>query len=508
MRHGPDAAASAAVPVAPGDRRFTDPAWTTSLYFHSIQQTYLLNSRLVLEWVDALPANGNDARVLRALAQLAIDAAAPTNFLAANPEALRAALHTRGRSLLRGSANFLSDLRTHRGMPAAVDASGFVKGRDLAATPGRVVFRNRLMELIQYQPQTETVHSVPMLLSPPWVNKYYGADLAPGRSLLEWLVQHGHTTFVISYRNPDPTLRDVGFEQYLQEGLLDALKAVHDITGSPEANLVGVCLGGTLALMLAAWLPADHTPRVRSLTLLNTMVDFAHVTDAATGGWSGRLFQGPLIDLMDLAASRRGYVGGRGIDAFFRFLRANDLVWRYVSANWLMGRTPPAFDVLAWNSDLMNVPHRAQRYLLRDLCIGNGLVNGTAELAGRPLCLDDVRQDVFMVSARNDHIIPWEAAHRTIGRLGGDVRFLLVSGGHVAGVIAPPHPKQRYWTADGPPQADPQAWSAATTEHRDTWWRPWATWLAERSGPQRTPPPTGSARHPAREPAPGTYIHT
>lgn len=513
LRGGPGDPRAAPVPVAARDWRFEDPGWSASSCFRLLQQSYLLSGRLVRESVDALPLDPRDRRVVGFLAQLAVDAAAPTNFLAGNPAALRTAWRTRGRSLLRGAANLATDLRTHHGLPAVVDRTGFAKGRDLAATPGRVVFRNQVMELLQYAPATETVHATPMLVSPPWVNKYYVLDLAPGRSVVEWLVEHGHTVFCLSYRNPDAALRDVGFEHYLRDGLLASLEVIGDITGCAEVNVTGACLGGLLALMLAAWQAdagtgEDGGPRVGCITLLNTLVDFRHIAELARGGISGALCDLLVTDVVERATARDGYLDGHSIDAFFRFLRANDLVWRYVASSWLMGEPPPAFDILAWNADVMNVAHRAQWYFMREIFFGNAFATGTAELAGRPLRPDRIGQDVFITAARNDHIIPWRSAYRTTALLSGDVRFLLVSGGHVAGVISPPHPKLRYWTNDQRPRPDPDAWLAGATEHRDTWWRPWRDWLAERSGPLRPPPPTGSARFPAREKAPGIYVHS
>ncbi|WP_156756109.1 PHA/PHB synthase family protein [Actinokineospora pegani] len=496
------------VEPAAGDRRFDDPVWDTNPYFHLVRQTYLLGSRLVQESVDALPLGEHDRTTARFLAQLAVDAAAPTNFLPGNPAAIRTARETRGRSLLQGTANFHSDLASNRGLPAAVDAAPYVKGRDLAATPGKVVFRNEVMELIQYEPRTETVHAVPMLVSPPWVNKYYVLDLAPQRSVIEWLVEHGHTVFTVSYRNPDATSRDVGPDHYVRDGLVPALKVIADITGTEEVNLAGACLGGLLALMLAAWVAEDERPRIGCISLLNTIADFTDSADFADNSVSGKVIRRFVVPAIGRAADRRGYVDGRGIDAFFRFLRANDLVWRYVGANWLRGEKPPAFDILAWNSDSMNVTPRAQDFFMRQSCLDNDFAGGRLELAGRRLRPERVEQDVFVTSARDDHIIPWEFAYRTTSLLPGDVRFHLVSGGHIAGAIAPPNRKARYWTGDRQPAQDPGTWLAGATEHKDTWWHPWVEWLRERSGEQRTPPPTGSARHPAGEPAPGAYIHS
>ncbi|MFG2000598.1 PHA/PHB synthase family protein [Spirillospora sp. NPDC048911] len=502
---GPVHPAATAVPAS-GDARFADPAWRDERCRHLLQQLYLLGSRLALETVEGLPVDRNDARFLRRLAQLAIDVGAPTNTLLGNPAALRLAWRTRGHSAFRGALNLLGDVTTGRRLPAMVDPTAFQLGKDLAATPGRVVLRNRIIELIQYEARTPTVHTVPMLLSPPWVNKFYVADLAPGRSVVQWLIEHGHTVFSLSYRNPDRAMRDVGIEDYLR-ALLEALKAIEHITGADRVNITGACLGGLLVFMAAAWLPAGQLPGIGSISAFNTRVDFTDVADGVASGVAGRLLRGAGLDLFDGVTAFRGTVPGRELDLFFRLLRFNDLVGRYVITNWLMGEQPGGFDVLAWNADHMDVPHRAQLYLLRELSLRNSFAQGRAELAGRRLRLDRITQDVFIVAARGDHIIPWQASYRTIGLLPGDVRFHLASGGHIAGIVAPPHPKARYWTGGQRPPPDPDAWLAEATERHGTWWSPWTQWLAARSGPQRDPPSTGSDRFPALEPAPGTYVY-
>jgi polyhydroxyalkanoate synthase len=504
MRHGPADPAATPLPVPVTDRRFDDAAWTSSRYFHLLQQSHLLSRRLLLETVDALPLKQGDARLLRFLAELGVNAAAPPNFLLGNPTAMRMARLTRGRSLIRGAASFLADVMDNGGLPEVVDDTAFVPGRDVAMTPGKVVFRNQIMEVIQYESCTETAHAIPMLISPPWVNKYYIVDLAPEWSMVRWLTKRGHTVFTISYRNPDAALRDVGFDDYLRDGLLPALAVIGDITGSEEVNITGGCLGGLMALMLAAWLDDDHIPRLRSITTINTLADFADIAELARSGLSGKMFAGPVMSLAEHMTGRLGYLSGRGLDAFFRFLRADDMVWKYVASNWLMGRPPPAISVLAWTSDAMNVPERAQRYLTRDLCLENSFAAGAAELAGRPLRLDRVKQDTFIVAAHDDHIIPWQSAYRTTALFPGDARFFLAAGGHVGSLLASPG----YRSGDGCPPPDPHAWLANATEHRETWWQAWAEWLAERAGPRSTPPPIGSARFPAMEDAPGTYVHT
>ncbi|MFG2004311.1 PHA/PHB synthase family protein [Spirillospora sp. NPDC048911] len=490
------------------DPRFCDPAWQSNTCLRLLRRTYLRGSGLVRGVTESLPFAPTDQLALRVLTRATTDAVAPPNFLFTNPTAARRAWSTRGRSLAHGARNFLTDVRDNRGMPALVDKGAFVVGRDLATTPGRVVFRNHLVELIQYEPRTETVHALPLLFNLSWVNKFYLADLTPDRSLIRWALDQGHTVFVISYRNPDATLRNVGYDDYLCAGLLPVLEVIRDITGAEEVNFCGSCLGGLLGLMLAAWHRDDDRPRLRSVTALNTPADFGDITRLITTGAVGRLLRGPGVRLLDRLTERQGFTGGKDFEAFFRLLRSNELLWNQVKDNWLMGKEPPAYDVLYWNCDTLNVPHRAQRYLLRDLCIDNAFARGTAELAGRPLPLDRITQDVFLVGTSDDHLVPWRISHKTVALLPGDVRYYLSVGGHIAGLIAPPDTGARYRTTTGRACPDADTWSAEATEYEDSWWRPWSRWLAERAGPQRVPPSTGSARYPPMDPAPGTYVLT
>ncbi|MEV6449028.1 alpha/beta fold hydrolase [Amycolatopsis sp. NPDC051716] len=492
----------AANPVLPAtdDRRFRDRAWTEHRYFHLLQQAYLLSDRLAHEVVDSAGLSAAPHRRAHLAVQLLSEAVAPTNTVLGNPEVLRRAVRSRGRSLLRGMRNASEDVRHNHGRPRQVPASAFALGRDLAASPGRVVLRTPLLELIQYEPQTPAVHRIPLLISPPWVNKYYGLDLSPGRSLVEWAIKHGHTVFAISYRNPGRDLRDVTLADYMLSGLLGACEAALDITGSPQLNLLGACNGGTLVVMLQAWLAAGRDRRVRSTTLLNTYVDFSDI-----GVW------GALADDHTLAAgerimTERGYVEGHTLALLFDLLRGKDLYWHYFARNWLMGESPPPFDLLAWNNDTTNVTAAAHHDYVHDLALHNKLASGDWEVAGRTLRLDRARQDAFVVAARNDHIVPWPSAYSGARQLAGDVRFCLSSGGHVAGVVNPPHPKASHWSADTLPD-DPARWLDRAQLRKESWWLPWVGWLSERAGERAEPPPMGSDRYPAGAPAPGSYIH-
>ncbi|MGO8960471.1 MAG: PHA/PHB synthase family protein [Streptosporangiaceae bacterium] len=486
------------VPV-PDDRRFADPAWSGNPLFFAILQGYLAARQLS---ADVLAAGSGDP-VADAKAELAagflVDALAPTNFLATNPAAIKRALDTGGLSALAGARNFLSDLISNGGMPRQVDASSFRLGENLAATPGKVVFRNELMELIQYAPQTAKVHSVPLLASPPWINKYYIMDLAPGRSFLEWAVNHERTVFAISYRNPDASMRGVTLDDYLIHGPRQALDVIADITGSPKIDIVGLCLGGALTGMLASYLACTGDDRLGSVTLLNTMLDYSRpgilgaFTDKRTVARLERQMAGP------------GYLDGSQMATAFDVIRANDLIFSYVVSGWLMGQDPPVFDLLAWNADSTRMPAAMHSFYLRCLYIGNELARGEMELAGQRLSLADVKSDSYVVGAVNDHIVPWPASYQATRLLGGEVRYVLSSGGHVAGIVNPPGPKAWHEVAESYP-AEASEWRAAAVRQAGSWWQDWTDWAGPRAGRLAPPPPTGSEQYPLLGDAPGDYV--
>src|SRR5262252_625768 len=396
-RIGPDAAGrwSGSGPEEPApagrslakDKRFTDAAWRENPVFFAIGQAYLAAVRLA----DDLLAAGRGDPVTDAKARLASDlllaALAPTNYLATNPAALKRAFDTGGASLVAGTRNFLGDLRDNKGMPRQVDTRPFEIGRNLAATPGKVIFRNDLMELIQYAPQTPQVRSVPMLASPPWINKYYIMDLAPGRSFLEWAIQHERTVFAISYRNPDSSMRGVTLDDYLVHGPREALDVIGEITGAPKIDIVGLCLGGALTGMLAAYLNKKGDDRIGTITLLNTMLDYREP------GVLGAFTDEQTVGRLDRQMAEKGYLEGRDMAGTFDMLRANDLIFSYVVSNWLMGQDPPAFDILAWNGDSTRMPAAMHSFYLRCLYLRNELARDEMELAGQRLSLRRVTND-------------------------------------------------------------------------------------------------------------------
>lgn len=441
-------------------------------------------------------------RKLGFLAEQAVAATAPENWPWSNPAVLRTALDTGGRSLLRGARNALRDLSTNGGLPRQTPAPGPVPGRDLASTPGAVVFRNRLVEVIQYAPRTQRVHAVPLLVSPPWVNKYYVLDLVPGRSLVEWAVAHGHTVFTISYRNPDASLRDLTLSDYLCDGLLAALDVVTEITGAPEVNVAALCLGGTLAAAAAAWHAARGERRIRSLTLLNTLLDFTEP------GPLGAFIDAPALARLERALARTGYLPAASMKTVFDLLRSRDLLWGYAVSGWLLGEDPPPSDLLAWNADATRMPAATALEYLRSCYLENRLAEGTLELAGERLDLGAVRLDSYVVGAVADHIAPWGSVHAGARLLGGPVRFVLTTAGHTAGVVNPPASaaRRRHWTGAALADDDPAHWRATATERLGSWWPDWTEWLGVRAGEPVAPPPTGSAAHPPIEPAPGSYV--
>ena len=504
-RIGPVAAArwlgaEAEPPVPVGaDKRFADPSWNDNPAFFALRQAYLAGIQLA----DDVRAAGAGEAIADAKAGLAADflrdALAPTNFLLTNPAAIKRAIETGGASLAAGAGNFVDDLLRNGGRPRQVDTSHFKIGENMAATPGQVVFSNELMELIQYAPQTPKVRTVPMLASPPWINKYYIMDLAPGRSFIEWAVQHERTVFAISYRNPDASMRGVTLDDYLIHGPREALDVITEITGSPKIDITGLCLGGALTGMLAAYFARTGDDRIGSITLLNTMLDYSQP------GVLGAFTDEKTVARLEHEMAEKGYLEGSQMAGAFDLLRANDLIFSYVVSGWLMGQDPPAFDLLAWNADSTRLPAAMHSFYLRSLYIRNELARGELELAGQQLSLGDVKNDTYVVGAINDHIVPWPASYRATSLLGGDVRYVLSSGGHVAGIVNPPGPKPWYEIADSNP-ADAARWQAAATRQAGSWWEDWTRWSQARAGHLVRPPSMGSGQNPAVRDAPGDYV--
>lgn len=492
--------AAGPVEPAPKDFRFADAAWRDNpAYFFGLQ-LYLLSGRLTMGLLDAAQLAPRDDQKARFAAQFLLNAAAPTNTLLGNPAALQTAFRTGGKSLVRGVRNMLHDLRANGGWPSQVDASSFAVGRNMAITPGKVVYRNGLIELLEYAPQTELVHEIPMLFCPPWINKYYIMDLAPGKSLIEWAVRHGHRCFAISYRNPDASMRDLDFDDYLLGGPIDALRVVRAITGAPTVNTVSVCLGGQLTAMAMAYGAAIGDQPIHSATLINTHTDYTHPGSLAA------FTDEAAIERLEARMAKKGYLEASDMARTFDALRANDLIFNYVVNNWLLGQKPPAFDLLAWNDDSTRMPMKMHSRYLRSCYLENEFARGKFSVAGVRLDPGAVRQDTYVLSAVDDHIVPWISAYKTSHLLGGHNTFVLSTSGHIAGIVNPPSPKAKHWTNPAHP-VDPQQWLTGAQLHQDTWWNNWVPWIRERAGAM-VPAPTaaGAPAFPVLGDAPGTYV--
>ena len=489
--------------LAPGprDRRFTDPAWQDNWLLHRILQAYLAGSKTVESLVEDAGLDRRDLLRVRFLADNLLEALAPSNNPLLSPQAWKAFIDTGGGNAVRGIRNLLSDLRSAPRVPAMVDPAAFEVGRDLGVTPGAVVFRSEVLELIQYAPQTETVYERPLLIVPPTINKFYVLDLAPGRSMVEYLVQQGQQVFVVSWRNPDPRHKDWDADTYGQ-AILDALGAVERITGSGKTVLTGVCSGGILTALVMGHLAATgQLDRIAGYGLAVTMLDQA---DAGTTG--------ALIDEVTAAAAvsasqARGYLDGRALAEVFAWLRPNDLVWNYWVNNYLLGRTPPAFDILYWNADTTRMTAGLHRDFV-GLAKANALRAGTARLLGSPVDLGQVTTDSYVVAGINDHICPWQTCYQSTQLLGGQTRFVLSTAGHIAAMVNPPtNKKASFHVADKNP-ADPAEWESLAHKETGSWWPDFAAWLAERAGDRKpAPAELGSLGHPVLDPAPGTYVY-
>jgi polyhydroxyalkanoate synthase len=364
-----------------------------------------------------------------------------------------------------------------------------------------VVYRSDLIELIQYEPQGKQVHSVPLLFCPPWINKYYIMDLAPGKSLIEWAVRHGHTCFAISYRNPDASMRELGFEDYLKQGPLDAVRVVKEITGSSNVNTLSVCLGGTLTAIGLAHNAAIGDNSIKSATFLNTHTDFT------TPGMLGVFTDEATIAGLEKKMAKRGFLDSDKMTHTFDAMRANDLVFSYVVNNWLLGKRPPAFDLLVWNKDSTRMPAKMHSQYLRSCYLNNEFAQGEFVVDGHKVDPGKVDVDTYVVAAVDDHIVPWVSGYKTTQLLGGRNRFVLSSSGHIAGIVNPPGPKAKHWVNEDTLPADPIDWQKGAQQRDASWWEDWSGWIAEQGGPMvAAPRKLGSKAHPPTEPAPGSYV--
>jgi polyhydroxyalkanoate synthase len=491
------------IEASPEDRRFRDQAWSDNSLFDFIKQSYLLTARCIQGAVKEV--EGLDERTARKVdfyTRQFVDAIAPSNFVMTNPEVLRATLESRGENLLNGLKNLLDDLERGKGRLAITmtDMAAFKIGENVATTPGEVVYQNDLIQLLQYTPTTETVKRRPLLIIPPWINKYYILDLRPRNSFIRWAVEQGHTVFVISWVNPDERLADKSFEDYMRAGPLAALDAMEQATGEREANVIGYCLGGTLLAATLAYLTAKRDQRVKSATYLVTMVDFAEAGELAV------FIDEEQLRALEQRMDKKGYLEARDMHTTFNMLRANDLIWSFVVNNYLLGKSPFPFDLLYWNADSTRMPAAMHSFYLRKMYQENLLAKpGGITLGDVPIDLRRIKTPAFMLSTREDHIAPWRSTYAATQIYRGPIKFMLSTSGHIAGVVNPPGSKYGHFENDENPPT-PEEWLAGATQHEGSWWPPWDRWIAQYAGgevPARQP---GDGKLRPIEDAPGSYV--
>jgi polyhydroxyalkanoate synthase len=487
------------------DRRFRHEDWQDNFLFDYVKQSYLIAARHLhqsLGHVEGL--DEQTAKKVDFYTRQYIDALAPSNFLLTNPEALRETVSSGGQNLVKGLHNLLEDLSHSDGGQLRVrmtDTDAFKLGENIAASKGKVVFQNDIMQLIQYAPLTEKVHATPLLIIPPWINKYYILDLRENNSFVRWAVEQGHTVFVVSWVNPDGKLAHKRFDDYLTEGSLAALDVIENITGEKQTNVIGYCLGGTLLAGTLALLAAKKQQRVRSATFFVTMIDFERPGELEV------FIDEQQVSALEKKMEQRGYLEGSEMATTFNMLRANDLIWSFVVSNYLMGKDPFPFDLLYWNGDSTRMPAAMHSFYLRKLYLKNLLCkpNGVT-LAGTPIDVTGIKTPAYFISTAEDHIAPWKSTYAGAQLLQGPVRFVLGGSGHIAGIINPPTAnKYGYWTSDKLP-AKPADWLAGAKQQAGSWWTDWAQWAAGHAGEQVAARKPGSKKYPALEDAPGSYV--
>ncbi len=493
------------VEPAAGDRRFRDEAWSENEIFDFIKQSYLLSANWLQDTVHGVEGlDDKTAKKVNFYTRQYVNALSPSNFAATNPEVLRATVDSGGENLIDGLKNLLSDLERGKGKLniSMTDDSAFEVGRNIATSPGKVIYRNDLVEMIQYAPSTDKVLKTPLLIVTPWINKFYILDLRPENSLIKWAVDQGHTVFITSWVNPDAKLAEKTFENYMFEGVLELLDAIESATGERQINAIGYCIGGTLLAATLAYMAVKKDTRIKSATFLTAMVDFTE-----PGELGIFVDQDQLADL-DEKMSKRGYLEGSEMATTFNMMRDNDLIWSFVINNYLLGKEPFPFDLLYWNSDSTRMPAAVHSFYLRNMYLDNKLVEpGGINLGGVAIDLRSIKLPVYILSSREDHIAPWKSTYAATALYSGPVRFVLAASGHIAGVVNPPARKKYcFWTNDKLPK-DPESWLTKATSHAGSWWPDWDKWIRKHAGKQDTParqPGTGKLK--ALEDAPGAYV--
>jgi polyhydroxyalkanoate synthase len=487
------------------DKRFSAPEWENNPFYQTLKESYLLASEYLIKEVEGTDGHDTDEqRRLKFHLRQFVDAMAPVNFLLTNPAALRRIAETGGTSLAEGTRNLLADLR--EGRLSMTDTSAFELGENIAVTPGKVVYRNELIELIQYEPKTEQVYETPIVFFPPWINRYYILDLTPEKSMVGYLVEQGFTVFMVSWKNPDASMKDTKFEDYMTKGPLAAAEVVKEITGSEKINPVGYCVGGTLLAVTLAWLGAgdDENP-FNASTFMVALQDFGDVGDTAV------FMDEPQVEFMEQSMMERGYLDNRKMANMFNLLRSSELIWSNVINNYLLGQKPPAFDLLYWNADGTRMARDAHSFYLRNTYLENNLIKpGKVKIKDRPIDLSKIEGEIYAVGAERDHIVPWYSAWKVGHLTNAKTRFALANSGHIAGMINPPSKgKGRHWVneaGDAGEAKTAEEWRQSATEHEGSWWEDWASWLEPRSGEKVEPPSMGSDEHPPIEEAPGIYV--
>ena len=489
---------------AQNDRRFRHQAWVENPLYDFVKQSYLLSAR----WMRDTVNNDSDldqkiANKVEFFTERYVESLSPTNFAATNPAVLEKTLETRGANLVTGLNNLLQDLERGNGQlrTPMTDEDAFELGVNIGATPGKIVFQNRMMQLIQYTPSTEKVFKRPLLVVPPWINKFYILDLQPKNSLIKWLLDQGHTVFVISWVNPDESYRDTPFDAYLLEGPMAALEAIESATGEREVNAIGYCIGGTLLAMTLGYAAAHNDDRIKSATFLTSMLDFSDPGDL------GVFIDEQQVSALNEKILEHGYLEGSSMATTFNLLRANDLIWSFFVNNYLLGNDPKPFDLLYWNSDSTRMPANMHTWYLNNLYLKNLLKNpGGITLADTPIDLSRVQTPVCFVSTVDDHIAPWRSTYAGTRLFSGPVKFILGGSGHIAGIINPPVNNKYGYRVTNKPPADPERWADKARTHEGSWWPEWARWAKRRAGPQVGARIPGDGKLKVLEDAPGSYV--
>jgi polyhydroxyalkanoate synthase subunit PhaC len=496
--------ADAVAEPAASDTRFKSELWQSNFVFDYIKQSYLIASENIQRVVaEAQGLDPQTARKVRFFTRQFVDALAPTNFVFTNPEVLKATMETGGKNLVDGLHNLLEDMERGNGQLAIsmTDYKAFKLGQNVASTPGKVVFQNDLMQLLQYMPTTEQVHRTPLLIIPPWINKYYILDLREKNSFIRWAVNQGHTVFVISWVNPDERFAHKTFDDYLLEGPIAALGAIEKATGERQVNVIGYCLGGTLLASTLAWMAAKGDDRAKSATFFTAMLDFTEP------GELGVFVDEPTVaNLEKKMQERGGYLEGSEMASTFNLLRANDLIWSFVVNNYLLGKDPFPFDLLYWNSDATRMPAKMHTFYLRNMYIKNLLKEpGGITLAGQPIDIQQVTVPACFVSTVEDHIAPWKSTYSGAQVLPSTAKFILGGSGHIAGIVNPPAAKKYHYWTDGQMDGSPEEWLATAQRNEGSWWEEWNRWISTFTGDQVPARVPGDRELPVVEDAPGSY---